>query len=87
MTHNITHFEKSNPDSFRFVIISIQYSIAGGSSGSAVHAACQLAKKLSSDQRCVVILPDGIRNYMTKFVSDEWLTEKGLLTNGHTAEH
>lgn len=28
---------------------------------------------LKEGQKCVVILPDGIRNYMTKFVSDNWL--------------
>ena len=36
----------------------------GGSSGSAVAAAVKVAKKLKKGQRCVVILPDSIRNYM-----------------------
>ena len=27
----------------------------------------------------VVILPDGVRNYMTKFLSDEWMMERDFL--------
>jgi len=49
-----------------------------------MYAGCQLAKSLKGDQRCVVILPDGIRNYMTKFISDEWMMEKGFPTNDVT---
>lgn len=38
--------------------------LAGGSSGSAMSAAVKAAKELKEGQRCVVILPDSIRNYM-----------------------
>ena len=38
--------------------------VSGGSSGSAVSAAVKAARKLKKGQRCVVILPDSIRNYM-----------------------
>ena len=37
---------------------------AGGSSGSAVAAAVKVAKSLKKGQRCVVLLPDSIRNYL-----------------------
>ncbi|XP_054729598.1 cystathionine beta-synthase [Anastrepha obliqua] len=47
--------------------------LCGGSSGGAMYAALQVAKQLKEGQRCVVILPDGIRNYITKFVSDNWM--------------
>lgn len=47
--------------------------LSGGSSGAAVAAALVAAKDLKAGQKCVVILPDGIRNYMTKFVTDNWL--------------
>uniref|UniRef100_W8BEL3 Cystathionine beta-synthase n=1 Tax=Ceratitis capitata TaxID=7213 RepID=W8BEL3_CERCA len=47
--------------------------LCGGSSGAAMYAALQVAKDLNEDQRVVVILPDGIRNYLTKFVSDNWM--------------
>ena len=36
--------------------------LVGGSSGAAMHAALSAAKRLSEGQRCVVILPDSIRN-------------------------
>lgn len=38
---------------------------------SAIKAAKEL--NLGAGKRVVVILPDGIRNYMTKFVSDQWM--------------
>ncbi|KAH8272421.1 hypothetical protein KR026_007748 [Drosophila bipectinata] len=52
--------------------------LCGGSSGGAMHAALDHARKLKKGQRCVVILPDGIRNYMTKFVSDNWMEARGF---------
>lgn len=38
-------------------------------------SAIRAAKKLNfgAGKRVVVILPDGIRNYMTKFVCDQWM--------------
>ena len=51
---------------------------AGGSSGAAVFAALQIARKLK-DKIIVVILPDTGRNYLTKIYSDEWMTENGFL--------
>lgn len=39
--------------------------------------ALQVAKTMKKGQRLVVILPDGIHNYMSKFVHDEWMLEKG----------
>ncbi len=53
--------------------------LAGGSSGSAVWGALQAAKKLKSGQRCLIILPDSIRNYLTKFVDDRWMQENNFL--------
>ncbi|KAI9485915.1 MAG: tryptophan synthase beta subunit-like PLP-dependent enzyme [Benjaminiella poitrasii] len=53
--------------------------LCGGSSGTAMYAAVQAAKELKEGQRCVVILPDSIRNYMTKFLSDDWMRERGFL--------
>lgn len=38
--------------------------LSGGSSGTAMAAAVKFAKELKEGQRCVVILPDSIRNYM-----------------------
>jgi cystathionine beta-synthase len=41
-------------------------------------AALEVAKELKAGQRCVVILPDSIRNYMTKHLNDEWMVERGF---------
>ena len=49
--------------------------LCGGSSGSAVWAAVEMAKKYGPDKRIVVILPDSVRNYMTKFLDDQWMRE------------
>tara|TARA_Y100000031_G_scaffold1378_3_gene1789 strand:+ start:7449 stop:8402 length:954 start_codon:yes stop_codon:yes gene_type:complete len=53
--------------------------LVGGSSGSAVWAALQVATSLNEGERCLVILPDSIRNYLTKFVDDDWMKEQGFL--------
>ena len=47
--------------------------LCGGSSGAAVSAAIRAASTLEAGQNCVVILPDSVRNYMTKALSDEWM--------------
>ena len=53
--------------------------LVGGSSGAAVWGALQAAKSLKKGQRCVVILPDSIRNYLTKFVDDKWMQQQGFI--------
>ncbi len=53
--------------------------LVGGSSGAAVWAALQVAPALDEGANCLVILPDSIRNYMTKFLSDDWMREQGFL--------
>uniref|UniRef100_A0A8B9QMF9 Cystathionine beta-synthase n=1 Tax=Anas platyrhynchos TaxID=8839 RepID=A0A8B9QMF9_ANAPL len=53
----------------------------GGSSGSAMSVAVRAAKDLKEGQRCVVILPDSVRNYMSKFVNDKWMIKNGFLND------
>ncbi len=53
--------------------------LVGGSCGSAVFAALKAAEKLSADETCLVILPDSSRNYLTKFIDDAWMKERGFL--------
>lgn len=57
--------------------------LCGGSCGSAVSIALKAAKdyNLTSDQRCVVILPDSVRNYMTKALSDAWMLDHSFIDN------
>ncbi|SME93217.1 cystathionine beta-synthase [Pseudobacteriovorax antillogorgiicola] len=52
--------------------------LCGGSSGSALYAALKEAGTLKEGQNCVVLLPDGVRNYMTKFVDDRWMRENNF---------
>lgn len=57
--------------------------LVGGSSGSAVSAVIKYALKhnLNENHRLVVILPDSVRNYINKFLSDDWMVDKGFLSN------
>ncbi|GBP24365.1 Cystathionine beta-synthase [Eumeta japonica] len=52
--------------------------LCGGSSGSAMWGAVEAARSLKKGQKCVVILPDSVRNYMTKFISDQWMEARGF---------
>ncbi|HTE51076.1 MAG TPA: cystathionine beta-synthase [Kofleriaceae bacterium] len=73
---------KSNDrDSFRVArqLIRQEGLLVGGSSGSAVWAAQKVCRQMKPGQRVVVILPDSVRNYMTKFVDDAWLRQHGFL--------
>jgi cystathionine beta-synthase len=69
---------KSNDrDSFLMArrLIRLEGLLCGGSSGAAVWAALQVAAKMKAGQRLLVLLPDSIRNYMTKFVDPQWMRE------------
>jgi cystathionine beta-synthase len=73
---------KSNDrDSFRVArqLIRQEGLLCGGSSGAAVWAAMQVCRQMTAGQRVVVILPDSIRNYLSKFVSDSWMRQHGFL--------
>ena len=52
--------------------------LVGGSSGTAVVAAVEVARELGRDDVVVVILPDTGRNYLSKLYSDAWLLQYGL---------
>ena len=73
---------KSNDrDSFRTArqLIRQEGLLVGGSSGAAVWAALQVCRDMKPGQRVCVLLPDSIRNYLTKFVSDAWMRQHGFL--------
>ena len=53
--------------------------LVGGSSGSAIFGTLEAIKKYPQVEKVLVILPDSIRNYLTKFVSDDWMREYGFL--------
>jgi len=60
-------------------IIKEEGLLVGGSSGGAVWAALKVAKDLTEDQKCLVILPDSIRNYLTKFIDDDWMLKNNFI--------
>ena len=68
-------------DSFRVArqLIRQEGLLVGGSSGSAVWAAMQVCRELGAGKRVVVVLPDSIRNYLSKFVVDGWMRQHGFL--------
>jgi cystathionine beta-synthase len=53
--------------------------LVGGSGGSAVAAALEVARDLDQDRTIVVLLPDTGRNYLTKLFSDAWMRQYGFL--------
>lgn len=75
------YLKVNDKDSFLMAkrLIKEEGLLVGGSSGSAMWAAIEAAKTLNADQTCLVILPDSIRNYMTKFPDDEWMKQQGFL--------
>lgn len=56
--------------------------LCGGSSGTAMAAAMKYIKDhdIGEGKRCVIICPDNIRNYITKFVNNDWMYEHGLMS-------
>ncbi|MFL5434199.1 MAG: pyridoxal-phosphate dependent enzyme [Myxococcales bacterium] len=50
----------------------------GGSSGSAIHVAVEVAQELGRGKTVVVPLPDSGSRYITKFYSDEWMKDNGF---------
>lgn len=75
------YIKTRDADSFRTArqLIQEEGLLVGGSSGAAMWAALEAAKQLSEGQKCLVILPDSIRNYMSKFASDAWMQEQGMM--------
>jgi cystathionine beta-synthase len=53
--------------------------LCGGSTGSALQAMLVGAKNLKKGQRCVFIVPDGVRNYLSKFVDNNWMKSQGFV--------
>jgi cystathionine beta-synthase len=53
--------------------------LVGGSSGTAMFAALEVARELPKETLIVVIFPDTGRNYLSKLYSDSWLLQYGFL--------
>ena len=59
-------------------LIAEEGLLCGGSSGSALFAALDQTPQLPAGANCVVVLPDSVRNYLSKFLDDEWMREQGF---------
>jgi cystathionine beta-synthase len=55
--------------------------LAGGSSGTNVAAALRYARRLTSGELVVALVPDTGRNYLSKFFDDDWLKANNLELN------
>ena len=62
--------------------------MCGGSSGTAFWATVEYIKKhkIGADKRVVVILPDNIRNYISKHLNNDWMYERGYITEQDCAK-
>jgi cysteine synthase len=54
--------------------------LVGGSSGSVVWAMLEVVRRQGA-RRALAILPDSIRNYLSKFVRDDWMRAHGFPTD------
>jgi cystathionine beta-synthase len=53
--------------------------LVGGSSGSTVWGALEIAKRFGPDALILTMLPDSGRSYLSKFLDDNWMLEHGFL--------
>ncbi|CDO95754.1 unnamed protein product [Kluyveromyces dobzhanskii CBS 2104] len=81
---SVDHWVKTD-DKSSFIyarqLICTEGVLVGGSSGSAFAALvdyCKQHPELTEDDVIVVIFPDSVRSYLTKFVDDEWLKTNSL---------
>ncbi|PGH29167.1 cystathionine beta-synthase [[Emmonsia] crescens] len=76
-------YKTGDRESFQYArqLIAEEGLLVGGSSGSAIAGLAKAAKDFdfTEDDVIVVILPDSIRSYLTKFADDDWLAANDLL--------
>jgi cystathionine beta-synthase len=71
----------SDRESFRWArrLAREEGLLSGGSGGTSVYAAVQIAKRLGPGKRVLMMIPDSGRNYLSKFYDDNWMLEHGFL--------
>jgi cystathionine beta-synthase len=71
----------SDRDSFRTAraVTRQEGILVGGSAGTAVFAALQVAREMDETKLIVVLLPDTGRQYLSKTYSDSWMLQHGML--------
>ena len=62
--------------------------LVGGSSGTALAGAIKAIKDLNigKGKRVVVILPDSVRNYISKFLNNDWMYENSFISENECLE-
>src|SRR5438067_10375424 len=60
--------------------------LAGGSAGTAMGAALMYARRLTSKDVIVVLLPDTGRGYLSKQFNDTWMRENNMMVQAETDE-
>ena len=58
--------------------------LVGGSSGTTVWAALEVAKRLGPGKTILSMLPDSGRSYLSKFYDDNWMLEHGFVERRST---
>jgi len=53
--------------------------LVGGSGGTTVWAALELAKRFGADDTILAMIPDSGRSYMSKFYDENWMLEHGFV--------
>ncbi|GAB1320033.1 cystathionine beta-synthase [Madurella fahalii] len=78
-------YKTDDRESFQLArrLIAEEGLLVGGSSGSAMAAMIRAVKDLGLGKGdvVVVVLPDSIRSYLSKFADDDWLAANDLLPN------
>lgn len=94
MDHTVVDDWVRNTDaeSFRLTkeLISKEGFLCGSSSGACLQGLIKYLRRkgLANDPglRCVIICPDTIRNYLTKFCSEEWMYQQGFVDHSEIAD-
>ncbi len=60
--------------------------LTGGSGGTALFGALQVARELGEGKRVVCLLPDTGRGYLSKVFNPQWLLEQGMISEDEARE-
>jgi len=91
LDHNVIDEWIKGPDKESFImarrLLREEGFMCGGSSGTAMDAAVRYIKEknLGPEATVVVVMPDNIRNYMTKHLNADWMYERGYMTEQECA--
>ncbi|MCL1894598.1 MAG: cysteine synthase family protein [Holophagaceae bacterium] len=53
--------------------------LVGGSSGAAIYATLEIARRYGADANIVTLFPDSASRYLSTIYNDEWMREKGFI--------